>query len=212
MTRDERNEGKRVRRQEQNKRTCLECGSLFSRIEGGHMSMRWCEKCVLITLNCLSCKGEYQMRRDVYSYRGGRFCSKQCTYKGIIQLVPRGKTCHLYKDGRTKDRASYIKKHRAENLDKYSQYTNTRRTKKIGNGGEHTLEQWQELKRKYNNMCLCCKKQEPFVRLTRDHIIPVSCGGPDDISNIQPLCLSCNSRKNTKIINYIEICETTASM
>lgn len=69
--------------------------------------------------------------------------------------------------------------------------------------GRHSHKDWEKMKEEYGYMCLCCKKQEPLIKLTEDHIVPLSRGGRDDISNIQPLCMSCNSTKHTKIISFI---------
>lgn len=78
-----------------------------------------------------------------------------------------------------------------------------RRTiKKRGNGGSHTLAQWDELKAQCDNRCLRCKRKEPDIELTRDHVMPVSLGGSDNIENIQCLCRPCNSSKHIKTTDY----------
>lgn len=80
--------------------------------------------------------------------------------------------------------------------------SNRRRALKYASKETHTEEEWQELKAFYNFKCLRCGAQEPDVKLTRDHIVPLTQGGSDSIDNVQPLCARCNSKKNNKHIDY----------
>lgn len=65
--------------------------------------------------------------------------------------------------------------------------------------GTHTVSEWIVLCRKFKFRCACCGKRRP---LTKDHIKPISKGGSDDITNLQPLCASCNSSKGAHTIDY----------
>ena len=52
------------------------------------------------------------------------------------------------------------------------------------------------------NLCLCCGKFGHSVKLTIDHIWPLSKGGTWNINNLQLLCAQCNTEKGAKTINY----------
>lgn len=100
-----------------------------------------------------------------------------------------GKKSNLWKDGRSKNKEyiSWLKNKR-------------NRMPKIGS---HTFGEWELLKKQYGFRCPACGKGEPEIKLTFDHIIPLSKGGSDYIENIQPLCKSCNCKKHNKIIKFI---------
>jgi len=70
-----------------------------------------------------------------------------------------------------------------------------RRAKKRGNGGEYTAEQFDHVCEYYGGMCLVCGRK---IKLAADHVVPIAKGGHSYISNIQPLCKSCNSSKRDK--------------
>lgn len=117
----------------------------------------------------------------------------------------RGDKSGMWKGGITR-RSDYKlimnRKWRKENKE-YSNFLARRRSYlKINALGSHSFEEWQSLKGQYNWTCPCCKRKEPEIKLTEDHIIPLSKGGTNDISNIQPLCVSCNSKKSTKIVKF----------
>jgi len=183
---------------------CQLCDKVFTSSANGS---KWCRECRVVNLACLICKKPFNMLRMDFNKRGAKYCSRDCCLKETSIASSSPEQHWNWKGGvcLPENRKEYQKQHRLNNQAQYAFYAERRRMSKLTNGGTHSFEQWEELKRKYNYMCLCCKQQAPFITLSEDHIVPVSCGGSDDISNIQPLCRSCNSRKHVKTINYIEL-------
>ena len=60
-----------------------------------------------------------------------------------------------------------------------------------------TTEQWEHIKSAYGNRCIYCGKSPQ--RLTQDHLIPLSRGGPYTADNIVPACSVCNTSKGNRI-------------
>lgn len=77
---------------------------------------------------------------------------------------------------------------------------NKRRAQKALTGGSHTPEQIQALLIAQDFKCAYCGK-DISKRFERDHVLPLSRGGSDDISNIAMCCKSCNSSKNNKTLH-----------
>ena len=66
--------------------------------------------------------------------------------------------------------------------------------------GTFSKNQWDTLTNFFDNTCPCCAL--PTDKFFVDHIIPISWEGTSNwISNIQPLCNSCNSKKSNKNSN-----------
>jgi 5-methylcytosine-specific restriction endonuclease McrA len=99
-----------------------------------------------------------------------------------------------------KEKLQTLRGWKEKNPDKVREQQMNRRMRKLGVGGTVTAQEWKELKEKYKNTCLRCHRSD--VKLTMDHVIPISLGGTNTIGNIQPLCKSCNCKKHAKIIDY----------
>jgi hypothetical protein len=78
-----------------------------------------------------------------------------------------------------------------------------RRARLKHNGGSWSEDDWQRVKARYNWRCLMCGQQEitDGITLCFDHVVPLSVGGYNIISNAQPLCRSCNSKKHRKVLD-----------
>lgn len=92
--------------------------------------------------------------------------------------------------------------YRRDNLESFAVREANRRASKAKAGGSFTQQEWHDLCAFYDYTCLRCGKQEPDVKLTVDHVVPLSQGGSNDISNLQPLCRTCNTSKHAKTVDY----------
>ena len=92
----------------------------------------------------------------------------------------------------------YVKQWRKENPDKVNlyrkAYRHRRRTQLKKSNGSFTIKEWLWLLDIYGHRCAYCSKKSKH--LTTDHIIPLSKGGTNYISNIIPACSRCNTLKN----------------
>lgn len=67
-------------------------------------------------------------------------------------------------------------------------------TERVKNApGGHTDDEWQARLKSYRHRCAYCGRGDrPLIR---EHVLPVSAGGTNDISNLVPACQPCNVRK-----------------
>jgi 5-methylcytosine-specific restriction endonuclease McrA len=63
---------------------------------------------------------------------------------------------------------------------------------------DFTFEDWLSTLEVFGRRCAYCLRDD--VKLTMDHVIPVSRGGSHTVGNIVPACKSCNSKKNNRPI------------
>ena len=130
-------------------------------------------------------------RVDVLSEAGKLGAKKRWFgHMKVRRKKPSTSKWHVYPEGTT-------------SLEKKRFTTKQYKIRKRNAVGSHTFGEWELLKRRYGYICPACGLGEPTIKLTEDHIIPLSRGGSNYIENIQPLCAKCNTRKYTKIIIYL---------
>lgn len=142
---------------------------------------------------------------------GERTCSKCNARRPVADF--KGERAYCISCRRLEEAAMYSRRrehakakraeYRKANLAKCREWarmgTQRRHALKLNVPATLTREEWEQIKAKHGNRCLCCGHEGG---LTIDHIIPLSKGGHHVADNVQPLCGPCNSKKHTKTIDY----------
>lgn len=167
--------------------------------------------------DCKMCGKEFEFP-DRPSRKNAMFCSRCCMDKYYVGERHRNYT-HGYGNRMLPEKRKEIRtRHYLANKEDYYKRSFIGKIKRRNVEQGHTFEQWIDLLKKHDNTCYYCgvrmTKKQGAKQRTRDHIIPISKGGTDDISNIVPACRSCNSKKGTKTIDELEgvtVIETTST-
>jgi 5-methylcytosine-specific restriction endonuclease McrA len=170
---------------------------------------------------CLICTKDFETFACKIAQGRGKYCSRRC-YEVSKQGKPswnKGKSNTWAIGNKYRLGKSNLNPHRMvgeenpkwkggitvgiDNRQKYFlEKRHERRARIVSVGGEYSSQEWENLKKKYSYTCLGCKRREPEIKLTLDHVVPIINGGSNFIENIQPLCKSCNSKKHTKETDY----------
>ena len=151
---------------------------------------------------CVKCLKAYRIknRERIKEYMKNRDKTKKREADRVYRTkhkVRLNKYSNDYYKAHKKTMRQYQKDH-----SKYQEQTARKRAKIHGIEGSFTQRQWENLKSHHNFTCLACGKKEPDIKLTVDHVVPLCFKGLNDISNIQPLCLACNSAKRRQKTDF----------
>lgn len=138
---------------------------------------------------CAGCGVVFEVKHRVFE-TSRRFCSRAC-YRTNQAPEHRGR----WKGGVTL----------GENRARYARLVTQRRRAlkaSLAVGPVITGDGWERLCDEFERRCPCCRRSEPDITLTMDHVIPLSKGGAHALSNIQPLCGTCNSSKGVRMIKF----------
>ena len=161
---------------------------------------------------------DFIVRRDGIRYRMCRQCNSQVQAKRRKNPKLRHTRTHrtCYKCMRLLEKEQFTRRSNAsyysacKDCNKY-EFAHLRRSRLRKSAGRFTREEFEALLKKFETCPMCGRKWEEIplipghkVPWTADHIQPITPAtegekpGTNDISNIQPLCYSCNSKKGNR--------------
>ncbi len=159
-----------------------------------------------ILATCENCQSNFYEKKSSFEKNIRHFCCRACYAdfrKNKMPFHEQNSYNGIRKQGESKQ--IYHKRYVEKHPELISHLKARRYAREKGADGSHTLAEWEALKKSFNNKCCNCFSDRP---LTKDHIVPLSKGGSDYITNIAPLCRRCNSKKYNHLIGDSNIFPT----
>lgn len=129
---------------------------------------------------CFECRKEHRSVRD----ENRKAWEAEYRAKNRERL---NESSRRWKERNPDHSAVYYQEHRAEAVQK-----KLRRQARIEHQAKYSTKMVRERFATFGNCCAYCGKDG---RLTLDHFVPISKGGPDALGNIIPACSACNGSK-----------------
>lgn len=142
----------------------------------------------MATKRCSKCKVEKELGEFYGASRnpgGLRYECKICVKK--------------YNKEWTRRNPAYMRQYHRKNYETMKAVKHRKRVRVEQSAGSYTGDEWIDLCNVFNNQCLSCGSRE---NLEVDHVIPLAIGGSNEVSNLQPLCRTCNASKGSRIIDH----------
>lgn len=70
---------------------------------------------------------------------------------------------------------------------------------KRGYPGKLTMCEWEAALKQTNFLCIACKENKAN---SIDHVVPLSRYGTNTYDNIQPMCIRCNLKKGSRVVDF----------
>jgi 5-methylcytosine-specific restriction endonuclease McrA len=81
-----------------------------------------------------------------------------------------------------------------ENPEKVKVFQSRRRARKAAGRNDLAPQQWEEVLQAFDSRCAYCHKKSRTLEM--EHVVPLSKGGENTVSNIVPSCVRCNRKKS----------------
>lgn len=189
---------------------CRTCASEYSKTAYRAMGSYDYSKNEGLYKTCNQCGREYPATAEYWhKTKGGalglRSDCKSCRCKTVTEYRknnPEKVRDTLYRS-RKKHAAAHKERYRRyakNNIDKLRAKTRNRGAKRRNAPGSHTADELQEQYQRQKGRCYYCKSKLNNV-YHADHVVPISKGGSNYISNIVCACPSCNMSKGSKLVH-----------